>query len=304
MAMHVGQKIQRSVQMRAPEIQDTNPFFSRTSSAKISQEHSGNQSEIAQLCDRFKGTIETVLPSHIGYSRFVGLLEMASRRIDLRKSSAVSVFGAGMLCARWGLEPNPNIGHVYLIPYRNHKTGKTECQAQIGYQGIMDLVYRNKAIQHLSVRAVHQGDYFDMEYGLNERIEHRPAWLDGKEPGDTFAYYATCTFANGGKTFVVMSKKQIEQVRDQFSKSAEHGPWVNNFDAMAMKTVCLRLMKWLPKRFENEQILQDMGSAFQMDNAVVSGVDEHGQPVFNTDTIGPAETIDDDPHSLPQSGSA
>ena len=45
-----------------------------------------------------------------------------------------------------------------------------------------------------------------------------------------------------------MTKKEVEQHRDKFSKSAKSSksPWTTDFDAMAEKTVLKKMLKYLP----------------------------------------------------------
>ena len=57
---------------------------------------------------------------------------------------------------RLGLEPNTPLGQAYLIPYKNH--GKLECQFQIGYKGLIDMVYRNDNIQTVQAQCVYEND--------------------------------------------------------------------------------------------------------------------------------------------------
>ena len=54
----------------------------------------------------------------------------------------------------------------------------------------------------------------------------------------------------GGDTqFVVMSRRQIDRIRDQYMRS-ERSPWRTHFVEMALKTALRRLCKWLPQTVE------------------------------------------------------
>ena len=73
-----------------------------------------------------------------------------------------------MNAAQLGLEPNTPLGQAYLIPYKNH--GKLECQFQIGYKGLIDMVYRNDNIQTVQAQCVYENDVFEYELGLEPKL--------------------------------------------------------------------------------------------------------------------------------------
>lgn len=166
-----------------------------------------------------------------------------------------SVLGALMTCAQLGLRPNvPALGHAYLLPFkRNYKDehgqwqSKMEAQLIVGYQGMVELAQRSGRIQSLVARVVHERDTFEVNYGLDDALIHRPVIFG--ETGEAIAYYAVAKFKDGGHAFVVLSKDQVEGFRKR-SKSADNGPWVTDYDAMAMKTAVRQLFKWMPKSTE------------------------------------------------------
>lgn len=56
---------------------------------------------------------------------------------------------------------------------------KTKSQAKnvqliIGYRGMIDLARRSRQIASLSARVVREGDDFSFEFGLEEKLVHRP----------------------------------------------------------------------------------------------------------------------------------
>ena len=98
----------------------------------------------------------------------------------------MSFLGALMNAAQLGLEPNTPLGQAYLIPYRNK--GKLECQFQIGYKGLIDMVYRNENIQTVQAQCVYENDDFQYELGLDPKLVHKPALKDRGTPEKTVLY--------------------------------------------------------------------------------------------------------------------
>lgn len=211
---------------------------------------------IMDLFEKMKPAIAQAIPQHMTPER---LLRIATTSIrtnpKLRVCTPESLLGAVMQCAQLGLEPSV-LGHAYLVPYRNKKKDAQgrdlgfvdEAQFQIGYKGLIELARRTGQISSIMAQAVHEKDEFEYEYGINEKLKHVPA--DG-ERGPVIKYYAYAKFKDGGYSFLVMSRKDIEQHRDRFSKSKNrqgqiYGPWADHFDEMAKKTILKALMKYMP----------------------------------------------------------
>ncbi|AFC28368.1 DNA-binding phage-related protein [Paenibacillus mucilaginosus 3016] len=211
----------------------------------------GQGKTIAQLFDEMKPAIAQAIPKHLTPER---LLRIATTSIrtnpKLKVCTPESLLGAVMQCAQLGLEPSI-LGHAYLVPYRNKKkdaAGKDlgwvdEAQFQIGYKGYIELARRTGHVSSIVAQAVHEKDLFEYEYGIDEKLRHVPA--DG-DRGPVTKYYAYAKFKDGGYSFMVMSKRDIELHRDKFSKAKTYGPWVDHFDEMAKKTVLKALMKYMP----------------------------------------------------------
>lgn len=210
----------------------------------------GKQETIMDLFERMKPAISQAIPKHMTPDRLLRIATTSIRTTPgLKVCAPESLLGAVMQCAQLGLEPSI-LGHAYLIPYKNKKKDKNgneyfvdEAQFQIGYKGLIELARRTGQISSIMAQAVHEKDSFEYEYGIDEKLKHVPA--DG-DRGQIVRYYAYAKFKDGGYSFLVMSRKDIERHRDKFSKAKKFGPWVDHFDEMAKKTVLKALMKYMP----------------------------------------------------------
>jgi recombination protein RecT len=153
-----------------------------------------------------------------------------------------------MQCAQLGLEPGGSLGHAYLLPFENRKTGKTDAQFILGYRGMIDLARRSGQIVSLAARSVYPADKFDYDYGLNEYLIHKPV-SKAEDRGQLTHVYAVARLLGGGAQFEVMERVDVERVRAQ-SRAGQSGPWVSHFEEMAKKTVIRRLFKYLPVSIE------------------------------------------------------
>lgn len=165
----------------------------------------------------------------------------------LRECTQASLLGAVIQSAQLGLEPGSALGHCYLIPFYNKHLKALECQFMLGYRGMLALSRRSGAIVNIDARVVYAADHFDLLYGTETKIVHKPK-LSG-EKGGVVGVYAVARLEGGGSQVEYMAIEEILKVRDS-SKAREDGPWVNHFEEMAKKTVVRRLFKYLPVSVE------------------------------------------------------
>lgn len=189
--------------------------------------------------------MQKILPKHLTAERMLNIgLVAASKNPMLLECEPISVLRCMMQASTLGLEPDTPLGLSYLVPFRNHKTGKYECQLITGYRGLIDLARRSGNIESIEAHCVFDTDEFDFELGLTPKLKHRPS-LFNESKRNFIAAYAIAKLVGGGVQFEVMSVNDIEEIRLR-SKASKHGPWVTDYNEMAKKTVIRRLSKYLP----------------------------------------------------------
>ena len=161
---------------------------------------------------------------------------------------------AFMSAAEYQLYPSSVSGEAYVLPY------KGKAQFQLGYQGVITLLYR-AGISSIRTNIVYEHDDFQYEEGLEAHLVHKPDMF-AADKGKAIGVYAVAE-VNGTKLFKVMSAAEVMKFRE-FSqgKSSEYSPWNAKNDPelhMWRKTVIKQLAKTLPK---NDTIAK----AFAQDN--------------------------------------
>lgn len=200
-----------------------------------------------------KQVLKDVLPKHVDPDRLLRIALGAMRTTPMLMNASIeSLFGAVVQCAQLGLEPNTPLGHAYLIPFNNRRAGKVEVQIVFGYKGLIDLARRSGQIVSIAAHAVYENDDFKFSYGLDEKLEHVPT-LNNR--GQVIAFYAVAKLEGGGYAFEVMSREQVEAIRDAsqnyaYAKDKSKTVWGEHFDEMGRKTVLRRLFKYLPVSIE------------------------------------------------------
>jgi len=194
--------------------------------------------------EQFQRSLADVAPKHITKERIVKLaLVAASRQPRLFECTPQSFLQSVMKAAELGLDCVGTLGQGYLVPYYNSKIKSYECQFIAGYQGLIELARRSGNIARIESRVVYEKDAFEVEYGLNQKLVHKP-YLGG-DRGNIVCVYAIAELKDGSKQLEVMTIDEVNRIRDR-SKAKDSGPWVTDFAEMARKTVVRRLAKYLP----------------------------------------------------------
>ncbi len=185
-----------------------------------------------------RGAIAGRLPSHMSADRFVKIaVTAAAKSPKILQCNPESVMLSIMAAAEIGLEPGGSLGEGYLVPY-----GST-CQFIPGYRGLISLARRSGQIVSLEAHAVYAEDAFEVEFGLECKLSHKPSMA--KERGDIVAVYAIARLVGGGIQYDYMTRSEVDDIRKR-SRAGTSGPWVTDFAEMAKKTVIRRLFKMLP----------------------------------------------------------
>ncbi|MCP1404614.1 recombinase RecT [Achromobacter insolitus] len=247
-----------------------------------------------------KGTLAAVLPKHVSPDRMLKIALGAMRTTPkLMNCTLESLLGGVVQCSQLGLEPNTPLGHAYLIPFDNRKKNITEVQIVLGYKGLIDLARRSGQVVSIAAHEVCKLDHFDFSYGLDEKLEHRPAL---GERGDVIAFYAVAKLKDGGHAFEIMSREQVEKIRNdsqnyKFAKDKPGSVWGQHFVEMGRKTVLRRLFKYLPVSIE-------LATASALDDLSARGVSQ-GLDINTIDgefTVVPDGDDDDSPIIDPATG--
>lgn len=173
-----------------------------------------------------------------GVMRPERLLKVAQTAIrttpGLKQCTVASLFGAVVVCAIMGLEPNTHEGLCWLIPRKSSQPRRNdrgvlmtdsnggwiwderwEVNVQVGYKGHIALAYRNPMVKLIHTGIIHENDEYRIIEGTNPRIEHFPRTAG--ERGEPIIFYAICKLDTGETLFEWMSRGQVERIRDQFS---------------------------------------------------------------------------------------
>lgn len=167
--------------------------------------------------NKYGGELAKVARRGISTEGMVALaVEAAMRTPQLLECTEVSVYRSMMRCARLGL----TIGEdIYLVPVKDTRKEVLNCEAWLDYRGLKKCLRRAGIIRDMWEKVVYAKEEFEIEYGLEERLIHKP--IKNGERGGIVGAYAIIQLPFGRKTFHYMSIEEIEAIR---ASSRQWGP--------------------------------------------------------------------------------
>jgi len=224
--------------------------------------------------ENIKKQIMDAAPRMLNGERFLKVFYGAIlRNPKLLDCTTESMLQAAMFFAQLGLEPI--LGRAYLVPYLNSKNvdgrwvKQYEVQAQIGYQGLVDLARRSGTISDVWGSSVYENDIFDLSYGMQRDLIHKPWFMDPVKrkaaagAGEFLGAYCVWQLKDGTKHPEFMPATEIwkRRAKSQAYTYAETGDpakgggkkdsiWHIYNDEMALKTVLKHSSKLVPASIE------------------------------------------------------
>ena len=228
--------------------------------AKVSQgrtlQQANPQGDLQRMLAHAWPRIAAVMPKHLSSERLFQLaLSTINQTPKLAECSSASILSCVMKCSALGLEPSAvdGLGRAYILPFYNNKTRAMEATLIIGYKGLIDLVRNSGQLKSIHAQAVYEGDSFDCwEDESGQHFTFRPNRQSEHKPEKLTDVYMTANLQDGGFVFEHMTKPEVDAIRKR-SKSPNNGPWVTDYEAMALKTVIRRASKYLPMSTEARQ---------------------------------------------------
>jgi len=195
------------------------------------------------------------------------VLQIVNSNTMLRNANPMSIFNAALMAATLNLPLQNGLGFAYIVPY------KGQAQFQLGYKGLIQLAQRSGQFKRLVAVPVYEKQLIteDPINGFEFDWKQKPE--KGEKP---IGYYAYFKLINDFTAELYMTAEDMQEHAERYSQTyrsytngkAKSSVWVENFEAMALKTVIkLLLSKQAPLSVEMQQ-------AVLADQAVVKDVEK------------------------------
>lgn len=227
---------------------------------------------VKQLLHQNSKSLVAALPKQIGVERFSRIV-MTSVTLTpgLLDCSPQSLLSAVLTCAQLGLEPDGVRNMAHLVPFGKKVTFVP------GYMGLIDLAMRSGKFKNIEAHIVYAQDEFDYEHGSSPFIMHKPAF-EKQDRGEQIAAYCIAFFKTGGFQFRVLSMSKVREIQSR-SPAGKSGPWITDFDAMALKTSIRHSVKYLP----SSVVDQELQLAVSLDERAEAGIDQQLEVISGID---------------------
>lgn len=195
------------------------------------------------------------------------LLSLVSNDALLAEAEPASLFNAALTAASLDLPINKNLGFAHIIGYRNNRKNIVEAQFQIGYKGFIQLAQRTGQYKRINATAVYEGQLIEDDPLAGNVYDWK-----AKTSDKIIGYVSRFILTTGFESDLYMSMEDIKAHAQRYSQAYKsgYGPWKDNFDAMALKTVIkLNISKYGPQSTELQK-------AITFDQAVV----KEGEPDY------------------------
>ncbi len=199
-----------------------------------------------------------------------------------------SLFASILAGAEIGLIPSDMIGEFFLIPKSIRQSDgryKMTVFPTIGYKGLVSILLRSGDITRIHTEVVYKGDKFQPVYGLEPNIVHKPNFKVDRTSDTITHAYAVAKNKQGEYQFAVVSRKEIEAIRDMskipnelyFNDKNNPNRW------MERKCALIQLSKMLPKDYYSKKTigmdsLIESGSLITLDENNGVKIIENGHP--------------------------
>lgn len=226
--------------------------------------------------DGVKQKVKEMIGSKDGQRFITTIISAVSMNPELAKCYHPTLLSAAMQGEALKLSPSNQLGHYYLVPYKEKIKGTKDyrmvAQFQMGYKGYIQLAMRSGQYKDLDVMDIREGEYKGKDKYTGKPIIEFIEDDDEREELPIIGYFAYFELMNGFRKSLYWSKAKMEKHALQYSKGyasdIENGNkytfWSKDFDGMSYKTMLRQLLsKWAVMSIE-------MQTAMASDMAVIN----------------------------------
>lgn len=163
---------------------------------------------------QFEKSIMKVLDdSNFSADKFMITVENMVRKTPaLLECDRPTLFASILTAAEAGLEPNTPAGLSWIIPRYNGKRKVKEANFQLGYQGVVNLLYRNNRVKKVMAEIVYTNDHFERYIGddMNWHFVFKPSESKREVRKGVFA---AIHIEGAEPIFSYMSAEEIDQIK-------------------------------------------------------------------------------------------
>ena len=247
---------------------------------------------VAIQSDAYKKLINNTLGDKDKAQKFIASISSAvATNPQLQECESGSIISGALLGNALNLSPSPQLGQMYLVPFKNNKKGTIEAQFILGAKGYKQLAIRSGQYKDIDFIEVREGEYLGRDEETGKQKFKFISDDEVRENKPIIGYLAYFELLNGFRKQIYWSHTKMLNHADKYSKAfnkkdyerlqAGQIPekdmwkyssyWYADFQGMAEKT----LYRQLISKYGVMSI--DMQDAYTKDMAVIR---EDGTPDY------------------------
>lgn len=211
--------------------------------------------DVSGMLVAIKNRVAQILPKMIGPDRVMQSMAHCIRlNPQLMNCTRDSLLAGLLQSAREGME----IGtECHLIPRSNK--GRLQCVYQRDFRGELTLARRSGEYASINVGVHYQNDeVIEMYTGAESAFKIRETMGDR---GEIAFFWCASKLKSGEVSYTRLSPSEAREHMEKYAPKNRQGqvvgPWIDHFEAMALKTVVKKHLKYGPKAFEQHSVLAD-----------------------------------------------
>lgn len=240
--------------------------------------------------DAYKKLINNTLGDKDRATRFIASISSAvATNSQLQECEPSTIITGALVGEALGLSPSPQLGQMYLVPFKNNKKGVTEAQFILGAKGYKQLAIRSGQYKDIDFIEVREGEYLGRDEETGKQRFKFISDDEVRENKPVIGYLAYFELLNGFRKQIYWSKEKMLNHADKYSKAFNKADyekllagqipekdkwkyssyWYADFDGMCEKT----LYRQLISKYGVMSI--EMQEAYTKDMAVLHDNDDY-----------------------------
>lgn len=231
------------------------------------------------------------------------MLSIISNNDMLSKADSNSILTAALKAVSLKLPIEPSLGFAYVVPYNNKNKRIVEAQFQLGYKGLIQLAQRSGQIVRLNAGPIYEGQLISYDE-VSEDLDYIKGYIK-KENEKVAGYFGFFRLVNGFEKLVFWTTAQVEEHAKKYSQSYKkgYGNWIDNFDAMARKTVLKSILStYAPLSTEMQQAFSEDSEDLEYPKTAKDVTPESSNESLISDLLGNQPEENELPKADPETG--
>jgi recombination protein RecT len=208
--------------------------------------------------DAVKSKINSIVGDKKDGARLISTIVSAvQQNPSLAQCEQGSIVNCGLLAHTLKLEPSPQLGYFYLVPFKKNTKNPDGTWSQssvstpvIGYKGLIQLALRTGQYKSINAIEIKRGELVKFDR-LTDEIEINFEEDDTKRDLlPTIGYASIIELTNGFRKVLYWSKEKVEQHAIKYSSAyaydlkskKQESFWSKNFDEQAKKTMLRQII--------------------------------------------------------------